>query len=347
MSWYLNAAAAPNEEFRELARQRQQQLTKPAGSLGRLEALAIKLAALQQTKKPSCGKVSVCIFAGDHGIVAEGVSAYPQAVTGQMLANFAEGGAAISVLAKSLRAKLTVINLGTATDATAIDGVVHKPIAPGTANFTERAAMSESQLQQALAAGKEAVADAGPGHLWIGGEMGIGNTTSATALACAHLNLPAATLVGPGTGLDNAGQIHKADVIDRALSLFSATAQAPLKDLQYLGGLEIAALVGSFIAAAQAGIAVLVDGYICSVAALYAVAINPSIKPWLFYAHLSREPGHKKVLEALNADPLLRLGMALGEGSGAATAVPLLRMACDLHNKMATFEQAHVDQKSI
>jgi NaMN:DMB phosphoribosyltransferase len=178
--------------------------------------------------------------------------------------------------------------------------------------------------------------------LFIGGEMGIGNTTAASALACALLECPVAHLVGPGTGLDAAGVSRKAQVIERALALHTVQGSDPLQTLFNLGGFEIAALVGAYLACAQQGVAVLVDGFICSVAALVAVRLNPACRPWLLFGHRGAEPGHRHVLETLGAEPLLDLGLRLGEGSGAALAVPLLRLACDLHGQMATFAEAAV-----
>ncbi|GAB3094467.1 nicotinate-nucleotide--dimethylbenzimidazole phosphoribosyltransferase [Aestuariicella hydrocarbonica] len=347
MSWYHEPAATPSDTHRHSAEQRQAQLTKPAGSMGQLETVAVKLASLQATDQPACDNVGITIFAADHGVASEGVSAFPQSVTAQMVQNFSTGGAAIAVLAKSLNARLDVINVGTVTELPELKGVSDQRIAAGTANFTQKAAMSSDQLQQALRIGQTAIlaAKEAGSQLWIGGEMGIANTTSATALACAYLKKHAAEIVGPGTGLDNAGQIHKSAVIHRALDVFDATSQQPLKNLQYLGGFEIAALTGAYLAAAQVGLPALVDGFICSVAALYAQAINPTIKPWLILSHKSAEPGHQAVLRAFDQKPLLDLDLRLGEGSGAASAVPLLRLACDLHNQMATFEHAGVDAK--
>ena len=348
MTWLTEHAAAPSLEHQQQAQARQLLLTKPPGSLGELETIAATLAGMQATDKPNCERVSITIFASDHGVAAEGVSAFPQSVTAQMVKNFSNGGAAISVLAKSINASLQVINVGTVTELPELANVLDKRIAAGTANFTKKAAMSAQQLQQALKIGQNAVREAkdSGAQVWIGGEMGIGNSTSATALACAYLKLPPASLVGPGAGLDNAGQIHKSSIIHQALELFSATSQSPLKDLQYLGGFEIAALTGAYITAAQLGLPVLVDGFICSVAALYAQAINPSIKPWLLLSHTSAEPGHTRILNAFAPQPILNLGMCLGEASGAAASIPLIRLACDLHNNMATFTEAGVSEKS-
>jgi nicotinate-nucleotide--dimethylbenzimidazole phosphoribosyltransferase len=343
-SWWLNPCKPIDAQAVEQAEARQQQLTKPAGSLGRLESVAVQLAGLQGQVKPSLDQLWIAIFAGDHGVVAEGVSAFPQEVTGQMLHNFVNGGAAISVLARQLGASLEVVDLGTVTPSLNLPGVRHLNVGPGTKNFVNGAAMTAAQGGQALQAGRDAVqrAVATGAQLFIGGEMGIGNTTAASALACALLDCPVMHLTGPGTGLNAAGVSHKAQVIERALALHSAQRGDALQTLFNLGGFEIAALVGAYLACAQEGVAVLVDGFICSVAALVAVRLNPECRHWLLFGHRGAEPGHRHVLETLNAEPLLDLGLRLGEGSGAALAVPLLRLACDLHGQMATFAEAAV-----
>jgi nicotinate-nucleotide--dimethylbenzimidazole phosphoribosyltransferase len=336
-----------NPDFLRQGRQRQASLTKPAGSLGRLEQLAITLSAQQQRPRPAVDRVRIVVFAADHGVCAEGVSAFPQEVTGQMIANFVNGGAAISVLARHLGAELEVVNLGTAHPLPARDGVVMAEIAPGTANLATAAAMSEEQLQAALSAGRDAVQRAAGAELFIGGEMGIGNTTAAAAVACALLDLAPEVLAGPGTGLDADGLRHKVAVLHRALQRHRDTvaeADQPLPVLASLGGFEVAALAGAFLAAAQTRIPVLVDGFIASVAALAATRLQPGLAEWLHFAHQSAEPGHARVLAALDADPLLRLNMRLGEGSGAAAAVPLLRQACALHNQMASFQDAGISK---
>ncbi|QYY83690.1 MULTISPECIES: nicotinate-nucleotide--dimethylbenzimidazole phosphoribosyltransferase [Pseudomonas] len=343
-TWWLNPCKPVDLDVVEQATARQQQLTKPAGSLGRLESVAVQLAGLQGQVKPTLAQVWIAIFAGDHGVVAEGVSAFPQEVTGQMLLNFVSGGAAISVLARQLGAQLEVVDLGTVNPALNLAGVRHLNIGPGTANFVRGAAMTQAQGELALQAGRDSLlrAKAAGTQLFIGGEMGIGNTTAASALACALLDCPVAHLTGPGTGLNAEGVSHKAQVIERALALHAAQRGDALQTLFNLGGFEIAALVGAYLAAAQEGVAVLVDGFICTVAALVAVRLNPDCREWLLFGHRGAEPGHRHVLETLKAEPLLELGLRLGEGSGAALAVPLLRLACDLHGQMATFAEAAV-----
>lgn len=322
------------------ARKRQQQLTKPVGSLGELEALAIQFCGWQDRGDPCIEKVCIRIFAGDHGVVAEGVSAFPQAVTVQMIHNFAAGGAAIAVLARHCGADFSVVNLGTATPGQDVAGVVNVQLAPGTQNFCTGPAMSEEVLRRALDCGAAHAPTAA--DLFIGGEMGIGNTTAAAALSSALLNLPPETTVGRGTGIDDKGLTLKCAAVQRALKLHLTRNISVFDLLRRLGGLEIAALTGAYIACAQRAIPVLVDGYICTVAALLACRLNPGARAWMLFAHQSAEPGHRHVLGALGAVPLLDFGMRLGEGSGAAVVVPLLQAACRLHNEMATFAEAGV-----
>ena len=342
--WWLLPCKTVDLDVQQAAAERQQQLTKPAGSLGQLEAVAIQLAGLQGQLKPRVDHLWIAIFAGDHGVVAEGVSAYPQAVTGQMLHNFVNGGAAISVLARQLGAQLDVVDLGTVSPMLNLAGVRHVQLGAGTANFANGPAMTDAQGLKALQAGRDSVLRAREQgcELFIGGEMGIGNTASASAVASALLQCPASLLTGPGTGLDAAGVSHKARVIERALAFHAGLLDDPLQALFRLGGFEIAALAGAYVACAQAGVVALVDGFICTVAAMVAVRLNPECRQWLIFSHRGAEQGHRHVLESLEAEPLLDLGLRLGEGSGAALAVPLLRLACDLHGQMATFAEAAV-----
>jgi nicotinate-nucleotide--dimethylbenzimidazole phosphoribosyltransferase len=322
-------------------------LTKPPGSLGQLEDLACRLCGMQNTDKPQLEKVHITVFAGDHGIAEEGISAFPQIVTREMVRNFAAGGAAISVLAKAIGAQFEVIDCGVCNDPGQLEGVVSSPVALGTANFAKGPAMTEEQLAAAMQIGRDAVGHAieQGADCFIAGEMGIANTTAATTLVCALLGKPARQLAGPGTGLDAVGVAHKIEVIQKALDLHGSALKSPLDALRRLGGFEIAAIAGAYLAAAQAGLPVIVDGFIASSAALVATRINREVGTWWFYAHASAEPGHRFIMDALGAKPLLDLGMRLGEGSGAAVVVPLLRQACVLHNEMATFEQAGVSEK--
>jgi nicotinate-nucleotide--dimethylbenzimidazole phosphoribosyltransferase len=340
VDWWCEAIVSPCEQSHDAASVRQTQLTKPPGSLGRLEEVAIKFAGWQRSAKPQINQVDVRVFAADHGVVAEGVSAFPQSVTVEMIRNFATGGAAIAVLARHYGCSFSVINLGTAHSTAEMEGVVNLQLAPGTDNFCSGPAMSETLVRQALDSGAEYTPD--KSDLFIGGEMGIGNTSAAAALTSALLELPVETTVGRGTGVDDKGLALKCDAVQRALARHTGPDVGPLEILRRLGGLEIAALTGAYIAAAQRGIPVLVDGYICSAAALIACRLNPGVRDWMLFAHRSAEPGHRHLLQALSAEPLLDLDMRLGEGSGAAVALPLLRAACELHNEMATFAEAGV-----
>lgn len=352
LDWLNKMPAILDEKSRQSAQQRQDNLTKPTGALGRLEELAIQLAAMQHTDQPAVDHVQITVFAADHGVADEQVSAYPQTVTGQMLLNFASGGAAINVLARILDARLDIVNLGTRypleKSQLALYEISHQPLGPGTRNFLHAAALDNKQLAAALAIGRKYAERAYKykQQLFVGGDMGIGNTTSATALACALLDIEPAQLVGPGSGLNEQGIMHKTNVIVRALQRHHAYTAIPLEALRRLGGFEIAALVGAYIRCAQLRIPVMIDGFISSVAALTAESIRPHSCRWFLFAHRSAEPGHIFILQALKADPLFDLSMRLGEGSGAALAISLLRQACALHNEMATFTSARVANRT-
>lgn len=329
------------------AQDRQNSLTKPPGSLGVLEDLAIRLAGMSGSNNPELNKIKIVVFAADHGVAEESVSAFPQTVTAEMVKNFSSGGAAICVLAKELAAELEVVNVGTVAELDELPGVVNQRIAPATANFYKQAAMTASQLNEACQAGYDAVcrAEQFSAELFIAGDMGIANTTSATAIASALLKCDAKEIAGPGTGLDAAGVLHKVDIIQQSLQRHQLDANKPLSALQMVGGFEIVAMTAAYISCAQKGIPVLVDGFISSVAALAAVRINSQAKDWMFFSHASAEPGHRKIMQGLQAEPMIDLNLRLGEASGAAVVVPLMRMACALHNNMATFAQAGVTNK--
>jgi len=347
--WVYEECPGISAAHRDAALARQAQLTKPAGSLGRLEQLAIELAGLQRTERPRAAYVPIVIFAGDHGIVAQGVSAYPQEVTIAMLSNFASGGAAISVLARELGSRLEVVDAGTLAEAP-LPGVVTDKPRNGSRDFSKETALEPKEVAFAMECGKRAVLRAaarGP-DLLIFGEMGIGNTTTSAAIAAALLGIGAEQITGSGTGVDAAGLLHKVAVIDEALARrHLAEAGASVENiLCAVGGLEIVAICGAIITAAQQRFPVLIDGFIVSVAALAAVRLNPSCRPYLLASHQSAEQGHRLVLGALDVRPLIDLDLRLGEASGAAIALPLLRLACALHNEMATFAQANVPTAS-
>lgn len=350
MAWYLQPCRAIHQDSQQAAIERQQQLTKPSGALAELEQVAITLAGLQATVQPQVNLPWICIYAADHGVMAENISAYPQVVTRQMLQNFMTGGACISVIAREYAAQLHVIDCGTVGAAYHVDGVQQASVRAGTANFVEQAAMTEAECLQAMRIGRQNVeqAHAAQASIYIAGEMGIGNTCSASALACLVLDMQASMLTGVGTGLDQAQLQHKIAVIERAL-----TRHRPLlKDQGFdalcaVGGLEIAAMVGAYIRCAQLGVPILVDGFISTAAALVATKINPEVRTWMLFGHQSAERGHALLLEQLQANPLLKLNMRLGEGSGAGAALGLIRLACRLHNEMATFAQASVIGEKI
>jgi nicotinate-nucleotide--dimethylbenzimidazole phosphoribosyltransferase len=345
--WVTQNCPDASLRHREAAGRRQAELTKPSGALGRLEALAIELAALQHTERPRADRAPIIIFAGDHGIAAQGVSAYPQPVTIAMMANFASGGAAISVLARELNVPLEVVDAGTLAETPMLGVISDKP-RRGARDFSVERALRPAELAFAVDCGRRAVtrATASLPDLLIFGEMGIGNTTSAAAIASALLKTDAETMTGRGTGLDAAGRDRKVRLIDAAIARHAIAGASPETVLCAVGGLEIAAIAGAIVAAAQARVPVLVDGFIVSVAALAATRLNPSCRPYLVFAHRSAEQGHRRLLEALNARPLLDLDLRLGEGSGAALALPILRLACALHEQMATFAQAAVPDRA-
>jgi nicotinate-nucleotide--dimethylbenzimidazole phosphoribosyltransferase len=315
------------------------QKTKPPGSLGALETLALRLGMIQDTTQPHAQPAQLLLFAGDHGVHAQGVSPYPQAVTAQMVANILAGGAASSVLAKQYDMPLTVIDVGVAAPLATHPQLVHAKVRAGTRDLSREAAMTHEELQAALQAGRAAVRASNAAVLLVG-EMGIANTTPASAITCALLGLDAATVAGPGTGLNAQGIAHKAQVIACALQLHAD--RTPLEVLRCLGGLEIAAMTGAYLEGAARGCVLLMDGFIATAALLVAVRMQPDVLHACVFSHTSGEPGHTHVLRALNAQPLLNLGLRLGEGTGALTAYPLLQSACAMLNNMASFSSAGV-----
>jgi nicotinate-nucleotide--dimethylbenzimidazole phosphoribosyltransferase len=344
-SWFHRAAA------------HQTRLTMPAGALGRLLDLGRQLCAVQETLTPHGNPAAVVVLAADHGIAAEGVSAYPQEVTGQMVANFLRGGAAVNVLARRQAARVHVLDLGVKSPPIAPPAVAHLSLAgetslgPGTANFLHGPAMTSEQARRAQNVGNRVVAEClvpdGVSVVALG-EMGIGNTTSASALTAALTGLSAGEVTGRGTGLDDAGWRRKVAVVERALALHFADRQGPVdaeEALVKVGGFEIAGMVGVVCAAAARRMLVVLDGFISSVAGLIAVRIEPNVRGYLVAGHRSVEAGHQRVLEALDLVPLLDLGMRLGEGSGAALALNLVGCAADIMRDMATFESAGVSEK--
>lgn len=310
------------------ARARQDVLTKPQGSLGRLEELAIWLSGWQGIKKPSVNKATCLVFAGNHGVVKQGVSAFPAEVTAQMVMNFEVGGAAINQLCKASGADLKVISLD-----------LDSP----TADFTEGPAMSAEECSEAIQQGMDAVSE--DIDILLLGEMGIGNSTSAAALSAATFGGEVAPWVGAGTGLDAAQMQHKSRVIEGALERHKGQLASSFEILTRLGGRELAAIVGAVLKARQCRIPVLLDGFICTAAAAVLTRDNPQALDHCQIAHLSQEPGHKRLAEALGKNPILNLNMRLGEASGAATALMILKSAVAVHNGMATFDEAGVSNR--
>lgn len=350
MNWWLESVQKPNLDAKQQAEQHQLQLTKPTGALGDLELIAVKLASLQSNAHPQVSHPWITIFAGDHGVVEENISAYPQAVTRQMLQNFTTGGAAISVIAKYHQAHLQVIDCGTVGEAYEYAGVERHCISAGTANFAKQAAMNAEECRAALELGKNSVdtAKSKGADIYIAGEMGIGNTCSASALACLLLNDTAEQLTGVGTGIGADQLRHKIEVIEKAIELHHKHVVGDVfKTLCAVGGLEIAAITGAYIRCAQVGLPIIVDGFISSVAALCAVRMNSKVRDWMLFGHQSAEYGHQRILQELNAEPILKMNLRLGEGSGAGAALALVKMACVLHNQMATFAEAAVSGDKI
>jgi nicotinate-nucleotide--dimethylbenzimidazole phosphoribosyltransferase len=328
----------------EESRKRQDSLTKPPGSLGRLERLATQLAAITGDPRPRLPHKAVIIMAADHGVAREGVSAYPQQVTAQMVRNFANGGAAINVLARQAGARVVVVDIGVAADLPVSLPIVHRKVAFGTGNMAETPAMSETQVLEAIGVGLDVVASEAERGLDVVclGDMGIANTTAASAIVASITGRPVPELTGRGTGIDDATWMRKVSVIHRALELHKPDPAQPLDVLAKVGGLEIAGLVGVTLAAASRRIAVILDGFIASAAALIAVELCCDARSFLIAAHRSVEIGHTAILERLELEPLVALDMRLGEGSGAALVLPMLDAATALLDEMATFEEAGV-----
>jgi nicotinate-nucleotide--dimethylbenzimidazole phosphoribosyltransferase len=316
-------------------------LTKPAGALGRLESLSARLAGITGRLDWLPTRKTVVVFAGDHGVAAQGVSAYPQEVTAQMVMNFLRGGAAINVLARQMGAQVLVVDAGVAAGLDPHPALVSAKIAPGTADFTAGPAMTPLQAEQAIALGldiahREAAQDT---DLLAVGEMGIGNTTSASAIIAAVTGNSPSVVTGRGTGIDNAGLARKVAVIEHSLALYDP---ANMDTLAKVGGFEIGAMAGLMVGAASARIPVVIDGLISTAAALIATQYAPRVVDYLIAGHCGAEPGHRIALAALGLEPLLDLGLWLGEGTGAVLAIPLIEAAMRTLQEMATFADAGV-----
>jgi nicotinate-nucleotide--dimethylbenzimidazole phosphoribosyltransferase len=345
----LNLPAIPPIDIaaEAAARSRQDTLTKPPGSLGRLEALSVQIAGITGAARPSVARKAVIVMAGDHGVAAEGVSAYPSAVTPQMVLNFAHGGAAINVLARQAGARVVVVDVGVAAEMGDAAGVLNRKLAAGTRNMAVGPAMTRAQAEAALQVGLDVVAaEVERGlDLVATGDMGIGNTTASAAIVAAVTRLPAAAVTGRGTGVDDAGLARKVAVIERALAVNQPDPADALDVLSKVGGLEIGGLAGVMIGAAARRVPVVIDGFISGAAALIAVGLCPPLQPYLIAGHESVEIGHRVLLDRLGLRPLLDLDLRLGEGTGAVLAFNLIEAATRILNEMATFAEAGVSDK--
>lgn len=321
--------------------------TKPLGALGQLEALALQVGLIQNTLTPALTLPVMLVFAGDHGIVESGVSPYPQAVTQQMVLNFLAGGAGINVFARQQGMAVRVIDAGVNHQFAAYPDLIDAKVAMGTRNFLQEPAMSLAQCEQALARGARlAQHEIVLGSNVLGfGEMGIGNTSSAAAIMAVLCGLPVASCVGRGTGLDDAGLQRKTAILEQALQFHALDASDALQVLATLGGFEIAMMAGAMLGAAEKRAVLLIDGFIATAALLVAARLQPAILHYCVFAHCSDESGHRRLLQQLGAQPLLDLGLRLGEGTGAALAYPLVQAAVNFLANMASFESANVSQQ--
>lgn len=339
-----------DKSWLEAARERQNRLTKPPGSLGFLEEVGVRLAAIQQTLKPRLGRGAVIVCAADHGVTAEGISAYPPEVTPQMVLNFLAGGAAINQIARACEAEVYVLDVGVRGELPSQEGLIGAKVRSGSGNIALEPAMTPAQAERAIQAGMSAArwAISQGATVLAAGDMGIGNTTAAAALTAALLGLDAEAVTGRGTGVDDQGYGRKLEVVraslGRAKNAVGDLAQAdPVEVLAQLGGLEIAAIAGVYLAGAEAGLPLVSDGFPVTCGALLATRINPLVGDYLLAGHRSVEPGHTRQLEALGLRPLLELDLRLGEGTGAVLSFPVLRSAAAVLG-MATFEEAGVSE---
>ena len=344
----LNAIAAVDRSREDAIRAHLDDLTKPPGSLGRLEEIALRYALATGTTEPKVARKTVVTFAADHGVAEEGVSAFPQEVTPQMVRNMLAGGAAINVLAKHAGARLQVVDIGVADPLDGAEGLVHRKVRSGTANMTQGPAMTDDEARRAIEVGIELARSAAAEGttLLATGEMGIANTTAASALIASLLPCDPAEITGRGTGIDDKRLAHKIEVIRRALEVNANRLGTPMGALAAVGGLEIAGMAGLILGGCAARVPIVVDGFIASAAALAVCRMKPEVSEYLCYSHLSQEAGHRTFCERLDVRPLLDLDMRLGEGTGAALAITLIEAAVRLYNEMATFSSARVAGKT-
>lgn len=342
----LASLTPPDSAAAAAATEHLDRLTKPPGSLGRLENLAVQLAAIAGVSPPPVPTpAAVAVFAGDHGVVAEGVTPWPQEVTAQMVANFCNGGAAINVLARQVGATVAVVDVGVATDVPDAPGLVRARVARGTADLATGPAMTLEEVGAALDVGAATAARlvAGGARCLVTGDMGIGNTTPSAAVIAAFTGRDAAAVTGRGTGIDDARLARKTAVVERAVA--RARGRAPREVLAEVGGLEIAAIAGFVVGGAAARVPVVVDGVIAAAGLLAAAALAPGVVPFVIAGHRSVEPGASVALASVGVEPLLDLGMRLGEGTGACLAIPVVQAAARVLGEMATFDSAGVTEK--
>jgi len=329
------------------AAERQNQLTKPTGSMGRLENLSIEIAGMTGIIAPELKKRSVFLMAADHGIASEGVSPYPSEVTAQMVMNFLNHGAAVNVLSNLSHCDVTIVDIGVNYDFPHLPGLISRKVAKGTKNMLKSPAMTQSQAEQAIQTGMDVLNEAADNGLQLAatGEMGIGNTTSAAAITAVLCDKHPSEVTGRGTGLDDHGLARKIKIIEQVLEVQKPDPNDPMDILMKIGGLEIAGMTGVAIAAAARGIPMVMDGLISTAAAALAEAFAPGVRNYLIAGHLSPEIGHKYLLEKLGKSPLLQLGMRVGEGTGAVLAFNLIDAANDILRNMATFESAGISNR--
>lgn len=337
----------PNQALRSALTDKINNKTKPLGALGMLEAIALQVGLIQQTLAPQLTHPTMLVFAGDHGIVEAGVSPYPQAVTAQMVLNFLQGGAAINVFTAQNNMRLRVIDSGVNHEFSPSPHLIDAKIAAGTHNFLHEPAMTAAQCAQALERGASIVnAQIAAGCNVFGfGEMGIGNTSSASCLMSILCGLPIAQCVGRGTGLDDAGLTQKTNVLAEAIAHHALSGSDAMQVLATFGGFEIAMMVGAMLQAAEKQCTLLIDGFITTAALLVAAKLQPNILHYCVFTHCSDESGHRAMLDFLNVKPLLNMDLRLGEGTGAALAYPMVLAAVNFLNTMASFESASVSQK--
>ena len=338
----------PASAIKLALQQKLDQKTKPLGALGRLEEIALQIGLIQNTLTPQLSKPTLLVFAGDHGIAASGVSAYPQAVTAQMVQNFLAGGAAINVFARQNNMRLRIIDAGVNHEFLPHANLVNAKIAKGTNNFLYVPAMSQAQCEQALSVGISlAQKEIKTGSNVLGfGEMGIANTSSASCIMSVLCGLPIEQCIGRGTGLDEAGLIKKTEILQQAINQHRLASPTPIEALATFGGYEIAMMAGAMLGAAEQKTLLLIDGFIATSALLVAAKIHPNILHYCVFAHCSHESAHRKLLAYLGAKPLLDIGLRLGEGTGAALAYPLIQASVNFLNDMASFESAGVTEKT-